>query len=1426
MEHKTRTKALSWLLSFALMLSLIPTMSIPARAAVALDENSTIWREDSTITDDTVTIDGGVTIEADMKLTIPAGKTLTVNGGINAEGKTLTVNGGGTLIVNGTNGANGTDRSNAAGDNGCDGGNGITGNLIVDGATVTVTGGNGGNGGSVTRGKYDGGNGGAGGNGVTGTVTVSAGVATITGGSGGDGGTTTNGKCGNGGMAGNGVTGAVIVNAGSVTITGGNGGNGGVQSGAGSGNGGTGGNGVGAAVSVTAGFADITGGNGGTCGLNGTAGTAGAAVTGTLTGKAEDSADKSTWAEVASGGTSTKQYVKVRSLHTHTFTFGEPAGDTITATCTNTESECPLTDHKATLKIAPSSSGGSMAEFAGDAKEFDLSGVTISYKQKTDATTWSPVEDSVVQNAPSGFFEASAEVAGDKTISVRYGFNAIHKGTATGGVEKCDFTVPAVATVGAAIEPTVMLDKGYEAKSITVKNHTTQADISTEQQATAKTFVMPDFEVTVDMAFGKANYTIGGLNAIQHGAIAASKGESPVSAENPAQYEDEITLTATPDKGYAFQTVAVKDVAGQAVAVSGEGDARTFTMPASNVTVTATFVPLPFPLTSASDPNGAGKVEFSGSDVVKNGDKTTAKTGTEVTLTPVAAAGYVFDDRITAATTEGNEAVTVTDGKMTMAPEAVTVTAAFAKKNVPVELALAGNDQTACTASLLGADFAEITDPLSLKADERFILRVSYDEGCDYSIALNEIETANLKDYITIFSAEEYAAYVTYIQEHDLSIPSNTDLFWIKMPYVAEEKLTVTVTFAAEKSFTILYQTTEEPEEMWCRFTATDHGTTGDVTVDMNRDATIGGAAVWSAKVVAAFDPTHVAFAATEEGAASADSTECEVKTSTADGNWTNYAETGKFVVIGGAAKTVIAAFVSDVSAMSYYNVDTAEFEPGTGNGVEYVIGVMNDGTATVTAPAAPAKTDYEFLGWRGIVNKEEVTYDGGATNVAIKESTLFSAVWKHRDLSVKLNLNGGQIGTNITTIAYENTLKELGIQTPTRNGFAFEGWVADKTVTEDETLFMKGAPFDTETKITNDLELSAKWKHIHDYKYYELSAYGVSGDGTMLHVAKCGCGDYKLMAHDFNSKGVCACGYRKGESLTKTVTVRYGEWKNNDFVQLMDRSYQCAKYQTVLEIAPDASPLRFEKWQYSEDGGATWQDFSYSAWTGFRIVADVDHPQFRALYVNAAKTAKVELTSKRYRANANSPATIEFNMNFQLPSNYTFVDAGIRLGDNEGISYYEIKEKKWSASKSAAYGATAIGLAFLSGGGLFDAIMGTAEKANAVQTYYEKRWDNVLDKQMTPQGLAKYMYEHKPVNVEKYPPIYMEARFPVKTSSGSMSTLCSVGIAQENGGKNYIYGIAYLRYKDNTGKTKTIYTDAFAVNLLNPNGSRSQVGN
>ncbi|MBR0228164.1 MAG: Ig-like domain-containing protein [Clostridia bacterium] len=179
MKHRSK-RFLSILLTLALVLGLLPGMSLTAYAAT-LDSSSTTWSEDSTIESD-MTISSGVTVSADITLTIPAGKTLTVNGGINANGHTLTVNGAGTLTVNGANGANGADSDGMRGGNGANGSAGFTGTLIIDGATVNVTGGNGG------YGDIYGGNGGNGAAGISGNITVNSGSATVTGGAGGTGG--------------------------------------------------------------------------------------------------------------------------------------------------------------------------------------------------------------------------------------------------------------------------------------------------------------------------------------------------------------------------------------------------------------------------------------------------------------------------------------------------------------------------------------------------------------------------------------------------------------------------------------------------------------------------------------------------------------------------------------------------------------------------------------------------------------------------------------------------------------------------------------------------------------------------------------------------------------------------------------------------------------------------------------------------------------------------------------------------------------------------------------------------------------------------------------------------------------------------------------------------------------------------------------
>ena len=293
---KMKNRFLGILLSFALMLTMMPVLGL-SQTAYAAGET---WSE--SFTTDGGTIDGGVYVTADITLTIPDGITLNVNGGISG-GKTLTVEGKGTLIINGMNGSD-NDGHDPSALTGGPGGDSFTGNIIVDGPTVTVKGGTGGEGGINTSG----GSGGSGGNGVKGDVTVNSGSIEATGGNGGTGGYGNEYSGGGGGSGGVGIIGVLTVTGGSATVTGGTGGKGG--GGESGGFGSNGADGIKGDVTVTGGSATVTGGTGGESGDGFEMGEVGKAVSGTITGSAEESDDNSNWTAV-SGTTSTKQYVKV-----------------------------------------------------------------------------------------------------------------------------------------------------------------------------------------------------------------------------------------------------------------------------------------------------------------------------------------------------------------------------------------------------------------------------------------------------------------------------------------------------------------------------------------------------------------------------------------------------------------------------------------------------------------------------------------------------------------------------------------------------------------------------------------------------------------------------------------------------------------------------------------------------------------------------------------------------------------------------------------------------------------------------------------------------------------------------------------------------------------------------------------------------------
>ena len=116
-------------------------------------------------------------------------------------------------------------------------------------------------------------------------------------------------------------------------------------------------------------------------------------------------------------------------------------------------------------------------------------------------------------------------------------------------------------------------------------------DVDTTQNPL--TFQMPQSDVTISASFRTPS---SGGSSSSGGSVTypvtAGKSDNGTVSINPksAAKGDTVTLTVDPDKGYILETLTVTDGNGKAVAVTEKNGKYTFTMPASQVTVKATFM--------------------------------------------------------------------------------------------------------------------------------------------------------------------------------------------------------------------------------------------------------------------------------------------------------------------------------------------------------------------------------------------------------------------------------------------------------------------------------------------------------------------------------------------------------------------------------------------------------------------------------------------------------------------------------------------------------------------------------------------------------------------------------------------------------------------------------------------------------------------
>lgn len=228
------------------------------------------------------------------------------------------------------------------------------------------------------------------------------------------------------------------------------------------------------------------------------------------------------------------------------------------------------------------------------------------------------------------------------------------------------------AAKDAEVTFTAVANPGYELDTLTINGTEITSGITTNGNTSTYSYTMPSTDVTAEATFKKSNYTVNFDNdAITGGSISVDK--------STAQMDDIVTITAVPDEAndYYLSGISVVDANNSAVSVIGTGNTRTFTMPASNVTITPTFSKNTYDISASFNSDG-GTVK-----TYVNGNEADAfSIGDTIKITAESKEGYSLTS-----ITVGSEAVELTDGEYSFtatSKNAISVSAEFVAKTYDV----------------------------------------------------------------------------------------------------------------------------------------------------------------------------------------------------------------------------------------------------------------------------------------------------------------------------------------------------------------------------------------------------------------------------------------------------------------------------------------------------------------------------------------------------------------------------------------------------------------------------------------------------------------------------------------------------------------------------------------------------------------------
>jgi uncharacterized repeat protein (TIGR02543 family) len=204
----------------------------------------------------------------------------------------------------------------------------------------------------------------------------------------------------------------------------------------------------------------------------------------------------------------------------------------------------------------------------------------------------------------------------------------------------------------------------------------------------------------------------------------------------------------------------------------------------------------------------------------------------------------------------------------------------------------------------------------------------------------------------------------------------------------------------------------------------------------------------------------------------------------------------------------------------------------------------------TLRANTGPlVRTGYTFNGWNTQGDGTGTSYTESQTPVTFSGDTVLFALWTGNTYTVTYNANTGTVDTTTATFAYGNSVTLL---TPTKTGYAFQGWY--DTTTAGSKIGDGGATYNAALSRT----LYAQWL-INSYSYTYNGNGGTVDTSTVVYTY----GDPTITlrtptrtSYQFDGWYTASSGGTRiggaGDSHTPTVTrTLYAQWTQLSLVGL-----------------------------------------------------------------------------------------------------------------------------------------------------------------------------------------------------------------------------------------------------------------------------------